>query len=347
MPSGDEPIGGGAVQAHGETQRGCRVDLPCASSAPRRPAEHVAAACGGQRRPAAGVDVPGAVGMRRGRCPTPLSTTFAARRCESSRAAAIRSFCTSAMSTPSRRAASPGCGVASVGALRVARRGLQQRIRAIRFRASASSATGIGTARARSSIDRAASLVPSPGPRTSASGLGVENHTGVAQHELRHAGVELGRIGHQEAEPHLACTASHRGAPGENQCAAHALGAAQDAERAEGALVHVARGGAPEPRAALAASAGQSRRCPARVGGGIESERVHEISPQWSGPSRGEQARLQRNERRRVRRAHRGRVRRHRCAPSIPLAISSARIGAPLALAHTIKFGEAARRRHD
>ena len=40
--------------------------------------------------------------------PTPFSTTFAASRCASARAACMRSRCTLSMSVPSTRAASPG-----------------------------------------------------------------------------------------------------------------------------------------------------------------------------------------------------------------------------------------------
>ena len=114
--------------------------------------------------------------------------------------------------------------------------------RAIRLSASASSASGNGSASARCSSERAASLVPRPGPHDQRIGLRVEHARRRGAASVRACRQStLGGSAISEAEPDLARAGAQRRAAGEDQRADHAVGAAEDAERAERALVHVAR----------------------------------------------------------------------------------------------------------
>ena len=145
------------------------------------------------------------------------------------------------MSTPSRRAASPGCGVASVGASRACVAASNAGSRAMRLSASASSASGICSASARMSSVRAASLVPSPGPRRAhraarraptpawrsmSSGMPVSSLGGSAIRNPSHTLPAPARIA---ARPARISAPTMPSVP------------PRMPERAEGSLVHVAR----------------------------------------------------------------------------------------------------------
>ncbi len=109
--------------------------------------------------------------------PAPLSTTWARRRCARSSALSRRCDCTSEVLRPSRRAASAGCGVRIVAALRFSTRSWRSvSLKAIALSASASSTSGLLAAMSvgstvRSNIDTevAEGDWPAPGPATMTS----------------------------------------------------------------------------------------------------------------------------------------------------------------------------------
>src|SRR5690606_30823671 len=92
--------------------------------------------------------------------PAPLSTTTQPKRSHSRRAAAYRSACTSAVATPSRRAASPGCGVRMASPAS----GCTGPPLASRLSASASSTSGLPAASATPNSAEPQADCPSPGP---------------------------------------------------------------------------------------------------------------------------------------------------------------------------------------
>ena len=148
----------------------------------------------------------------------------------------------------------------------------------------------------------------------------------------------------QESQPDLARAGAHRGAPGENQRAAHAFGAAEDPQRAEGSLVDVARA--------------------AREHGGQRSGQRRPVEPMPAriavrsqcracAPTRRRTGPVRRSVSRPGLRAMNVAVAKARMAgacacpvaASTPLGMSSARIGAPLAFAHSTSSAIAAFRR--
>ncbi len=130
----------------------------------------------------------------------------------------------------------------------------------------------------------------------------------MAQHQLGHAGIEFRRIRHQEAQPHLAGAGAQSRAAREDQRAAHALRAAQDAQRAERALVDVARA-AGEHLRQRCRQRGPLQPVAACAFGCIDAERLDEDVAAEVRSVRGQQAGFQREERDRFRRADRRRVR--------------------------------------
>ena len=157
--------------------RPCRYDAqarprptperPRASSAPSSPASTSPDAAGREPRPAGRVDRAARRGAPRSTVRAPFSTTTACARLASARAAAARSAWTAAVCTPSRRAASPGCGVRTRGAARAQRVEARPRTRSARRRRPPRRPAPVSRARARA--PRRPALCPSPGPSTSAS----------------------------------------------------------------------------------------------------------------------------------------------------------------------------------
>ncbi len=121
-----------------------------------------------------------------------------------------------------------------------------------------------------------------------------------AQHQLRRRPVDGRRSEGREAEAHLARPLLHRGAAGEQQRADHAFGAADDAQRAVGSLVHVALGAGEHARQRR----GERRPVEAMASRGldrlgVEAEVVHGDRAAEIDAFAGQQPRLQRDERRR------------------------------------------------
>ena len=132
----------------------------------------------------------------RARCPHPSARHWRAKLCASRRAALMPvALDRWRRPTSSSRAASPGCGVASVGALRAATaarnagsaRDQVERVGIERDRESAARARAQQRA-------RGVARCQGRGRTTSASGSRLEHGAGVPQHQFRHAGIELRRV---------------------------------------------------------------------------------------------------------------------------------------------------------
>ena len=130
---------------------------------------------------------------------------MALKRCAScARGGDAIALCTSAVATPASRAASAGCGVSSVGALRPASARARAASTATRFSASASSASG--TARAYDVAEQRPRGVAAAQARPADDRIGVarERVGGGAQHQLGLHEVDFRpRVG-DEADPDLA-----------------------------------------------------------------------------------------------------------------------------------------------
>ena len=124
----------------------------------------------------------------------------------------------------------------------------------------------------------------------------VERLCDLAQHQLRRHRIEQRMRRADEADAHLAGAGARRRARGEDRRADHAVRAADDGDRAERALVHVA------PLAPQARGEHRGERRPVEPAAGrlagVDVERMHADVAGEVGAVAGEEARLQRDERR-------------------------------------------------
>ena len=297
MPRATSAVGGGAVQAHGDAQRRGRVESLREQRA-EHAGENVARARARERGVAAGVHVVACRPVREHAAGALQHDVRAELLARAPSRRATRSRSTSAVALPSRRAASAGCGVASVGAVRAAHRSAQRCGRGQQVE-------GVGVEHERHvRLDRAAQRV---GGRVA----GAHARAGDDRRRRRRARARRCRASAPARASRPAGTTWRRspagpcprrragGAAGEDRRAGHAGSAPPTIASVPNVPLCTLRRVRARPiaqergdRRPVEAAAARAREVR------IEAQRVHGHDAGASGPIAGEQARLQRDERR-------------------------------------------------